>query len=237
MTELKYLTNSYLFQDNAKITNIDTDEYGTFIILDSTIFYPQGGGQPSDKGYITAQNSSNSEAAEFEVVKCIFDGEDVRHYGMFTSGSLEVGESVNLSIDQELRITHIKYHSAGHFIDYAIGQLKPDWQCTKGHCFPNGAYMEYIGEYDNSEAIRAAIEDKVNEIIQSKPTIDFKLVEDVKHLSGKPQRIMKIEGYPDMPCGGTHVSSSEQIGKVTIRKIKKTGETFRVSYSVDTVLS
>ena len=52
MTKLLYLDDSYIFESKATITGKMVDEKGPYILLDQTIFYPQGGGQPSDQGII-----------------------------------------------------------------------------------------------------------------------------------------------------------------------------------------
>ena len=56
MSNLKYLENTYLFECTSVIKQIENDEKGTYVVLDSTIFYPQGGGQPTDYGTITGDS-------------------------------------------------------------------------------------------------------------------------------------------------------------------------------------
>ena len=55
MTNLLYLENTYLFNSKANIEKIDHLEKRKYLVLNQTIFYPQGGGQPSDRGYIADQ--------------------------------------------------------------------------------------------------------------------------------------------------------------------------------------
>lgn len=52
MTTQLYLENSYIYQSSTTIVTSSQDERGHYILLDQTIFYPQGGGQPSDYGKI-----------------------------------------------------------------------------------------------------------------------------------------------------------------------------------------
>jgi Ser-tRNA(Ala) deacylase AlaX len=57
MTKLNYLEDTYLFESEATFVEIRENEKGKAIILDETIFYPQGGGQPADRGEITSGDS------------------------------------------------------------------------------------------------------------------------------------------------------------------------------------
>ena len=57
-TVLEYLDNTYLYQSTAKVVRVGEAEKGKYFVLDKTIFYPQGGGQPSDTGYVEASGEN-----------------------------------------------------------------------------------------------------------------------------------------------------------------------------------
>jgi len=247
-TNLPYLNDTYLFESGAKILNIFQHELSEYpqprkprgednpqlasinkevcLILDQTIFYPQGGGQPSDVGFILSSNGN------FEVTKTIFnpDGQ-VWHLGYFVSGNFEIGQDVVLKIDQQKRLLNARNHTAGHLIDLAIESLELSLVAVKGFHFPIGAYVEYSGELENLD-IAEKLEQKVNEIIQQNPKINFELQES-KHESGKPMRIMNVEGFKSCPCGGTHVKSALEVGKISIKKIKNNKGNIRISYQIE----
>ncbi|PIS39583.1 MAG: alanyl-tRNA editing protein AlaX, partial [Candidatus Nealsonbacteria bacterium CG08_land_8_20_14_0_20_38_20] len=114
MTKLNYFDNTYLFESEAIFIEIKENEKGKAVILDATIFYPQGGGQPADKGEIVSGDN-------------IFVVSDVRldesgtvwHFGEFKTGEFKQGDKVDLKIDKDRRILNAKLHSAGHLLDCA----------------------------------------------------------------------------------------------------------------------
>jgi Ser-tRNA(Ala) deacylase AlaX len=118
------------------------------VVTESTIAYPAGGGQPSDRGSMT----STSTSARFEIESSKNEGGTVRHVGRFEGGgAFEKGEKVTMTIDEALRRLHARIHSAGHALDVAMIRvgLGPEVLTpTKGQHFPSGAYVEYDGKLD-----------------------------------------------------------------------------------------
>ncbi|HIF14485.1 MAG TPA: hypothetical protein EYQ86_03840 [Bacteroidetes bacterium] len=94
MTNLLYLDNTYLFETSAKFIELKENEKGTAIILDQTIFYPQGGGQPADTGKIILGSN------EFIVTDVRLDEQGlVWHFGTFNSNPFNNGDEVDLEDD------------------------------------------------------------------------------------------------------------------------------------------
>ncbi len=99
-TKLVYLDDTYKFTDQAQVEYLANDERGQYCVLDQTIFYPQGGGQPSDTGFFEAK------AVQMPIsFVCFVEGE-VRHYGDFSEGLLEKGDEVLLLVDEVRRLTN-----------------------------------------------------------------------------------------------------------------------------------
>ena len=88
-TKLLYLDTMYLYQAEAKVIELLNLSEKVAIVLDQTIFYPQSGGQPSDKGIIIKNNE-----AEFEVEKVVFDNNYVQHLGNIKKGNFEINDKV-----------------------------------------------------------------------------------------------------------------------------------------------
>lgn len=226
LTNLLYLTDTYLFESSARIMDIFQHENQIVLVLDQTIFYPAGGGQPSDVGFISNQNG------KFEVVKKVFSNGQVWHLGNFVTGKLEIGESVKLEIDSPKRILNSKNHTAGHLIDLAIESLNLPLIPIKGYHFPAGAYVEYSGDLEfENDKFSKILEQKVNEIIDQNPKISFSF-DNSQHESGKPMRIMEVVGFKSCPCGGTHLQSTLEIGKIIIKKVKNNKGNLRISYEI-----
>merc|ERR1712098_709719 len=186
------------------------------IQLDRTIFYPQGGGQPSDTGVIQLGDRS------FNVVFVQADdhtGGVIHHYGTFEGEPFTPGDEVTLSIDAEKRILHAKLHTSGHLLDVAMVQCGyGHFPLGKGYHFPESSYDEYTGKIPP--------EDRKDAMAKLQAAMDKLIKEDipvVKSMTDGVQTIAfgaKGEYPPSQPCGGTHLDSTGQIGGITIRKIK-----------------
>jgi len=228
MTKLLYLQNMERYSCLAKIIKSGEIDGKQYLVLDQTVFYPQGGGQPSDIGIIRNQYGL------FKVEKVVFIDQEIYHFGEIVSGNFANQIEVTTEIDSEKRILNSRIHSAGHVIDLAIQQLYPNLTPSKGYHYPEGPYLEY--SIPNSDTTFSIDVDKLNTenstIISLDLPINFEISNDT-HLSGKPQRIMKIIGYPDCPCGGTHVSKLGEIGIITIRKTSNKNGVIRISYNVN----
>ncbi len=239
-TKLLYMEDSYKLQDAAQFIDITQTEGGkTALVLDQTIFYPQGGGQPYDTGIIS------QGANEFKVDEVRFKDGIVYHVGNFTRGLIEKGTQVTLTVDEPRRKQNRRNHTAGHLIDVAVKNLGLSLTPAKGFHFPEGAYVEYVGLMDEAqkEELRVKIEGEVNRLVQLKLPMTAKQVtyDELKELcdfvpeylpKGKPIRIEKIGEYKAHPCGGTHVSNTEEVGRVSIEKLKSKSGNTRVSYKI-----
>jgi len=235
MTQLTYFENSYLFRSDAVIIEIIESEIFTAVILDKTIFYPQGGGQPADKGTIVSKHST------FLVYDVRIDENGkVMHYGKFETDKFKPGETVTLIVDEENRIQNAKLHSAGHLLDCAVAKIGLNLKPTKGFHFIWGPYVEYKGSLTNESLILSDIEKVANELIEKNLRIEIKELttqeaeqQGLGIFTGKSVRFINVEGYTGCGCGGTHVKSSGEIGKIIIRKIKSKNGITKISYQVE----
>jgi Ser-tRNA(Ala) deacylase AlaX len=220
MTKLNYLEDTYLFQSTATFIEARENPRGKAVILDATIFYPQGGGQPADIGKIY------SASALFLVSDVRLDeAGEVLHFGEFEHGMFQSHEQVHLAIDKERRVLNSKLHSAGHLIDCAVEKMgATNLIATKGYHFPDGPSVEYDGVIENPENFAIELERIVNDLI----TENLPLI--VKNIP--PVRLVNFQGFSSCGCGGTQVKSAAEIGHIKIRKIKsKQGKT-KISYNI-----
>lgn len=239
-TELAYLQEFDVVSGTATITKINTTENGRVsIALDTTSFYPRGGGQDWDTGEIM------TDSALFNVEEVRLDQEgEAWHIGAYVSGSLIVGDQVDCQINVERRSVNTKLHSAGHLIDMAVSRLQLPWIADKGAHYTHMSFVEYnSGDIPADEAIAQAIKDKIAELLQSKyqNKILFVPVDEMskycQHVPGnmptnKPSRIVLYADDFGIPCGGTHVRTVHDIGGIVITKIKTKGSTTKVSYAI-----
>jgi lysyl-tRNA synthetase class 2 len=218
--------NTYLFKHKGKVIEVGESEGKSYVILDETIFYPQGGGQPSDTGTIQSKDTT------FEVSKCMIIDDKVLHFGEFSKKEFKSGDKVDIEIDEAKRRLLARIHSAGHVLDLALENLGIRLESNKGYHFPEGPYVEYKGELEVTDEVIEQIQAEANRIIDVNPKISYTIFNS-KHANGKPERIMHIEGYPSCPCGGTHVRNLKEIGTFILRKIKNKKGLVKVSYTVE----
>ena len=232
MTGLIYWTDTYLFEDTASVLEISENESWTYIILDRTIFYPQGWWQPSDIGTIKA------DWWIFEVTMCRLSPEwIVYHYGNISSGDVQAWEKASLQINKQQRRLNARNHSAGHLLDIAMSEIGYNLEPWKWFHFPQGCYVEYLWEFDNEtkEEFIISLEKKINELVQSSIPVIVKYDDlwDLSAPTGKIPRYVSFEWYEGCGCWGTHVKNSSEIWGVRIRKVKYKKWVLKISYNVD----
>lgn len=227
-TELLYMKNMQQMQCFSKIIRLEHCDERVIIILDQTVFYPQGGGQPYDTGVI--KNINNSY--EFHVEEVRFHEGEVLHIGVIQKVELHIGMYIECLVDEIRRKINSRLHSAGHVIDMALQELGMNWIPRKGHHFPNGAYVEYSAQIEDvrDEDLKLKIKKKCNEIITR--DIETKIVFD-EHAIQNEEPIRAIYfGVYGIPCGGTHVAHLKEIVSIGIRKIKRSKDSIKVSYMI-----
>lgn len=235
MTKLNYLDNTYLFEAEAVFLEVRESEKGKAVILDETIFYPQGGGQPADKGEVLL------ESAVFVVNDVRLDETGVVwHFGDFKSGEFTKGDKVNLKVDKERRLLNARLHSAGHLLDCAVSQLcienlKP----IKGFHFPDGPYVEYDGVIENPTELIPLLQKSIDDLVEKDLEFEKKYLSPGEAQAkgivtpvGKSARVVSLGGLSVCGCGGTHINKTSEVGKITIRKVKSSQGKTKISYSV-----
>ena len=239
MTKLLYLKNFSLLECDAECVSCETRDGRNVLILDQTVFYPQGGGQPYDTGVI------ESPAGKFVVEEVRFADDAVHHFGKFSEGRFAQGEQVRCLVDKDRRLLHSRIHSAGHLVDFAVDQLKLPWTPGKGYHFPQGPYVEYGGDLGTAdkEKLKSDIERIARSAIENGKGVTARSMEKEAMTSvcrfvpenipaGKPGRVVMFGNDFGVPCGGTHVKNLSEIRGLSIRKIKQEGENIRIGYDV-----
>ena len=238
-TKLLYLEDFLALTADARVEQTTEDGGKTVVMLDATIFYPQGGGQPYDTGVI------ESVAGKFIVEETRFADGTVKHIGHFEHGNFSIGEQVKLSVNEARRTLHSRLHSVGHVVDMAVVALGLPWTPGKGFHFPQGPYVEYAGSLEglDKEKIKLDLETLgkifIAEDLETK--ILFPTPEEMaRMMTRNPAAIVPGDklgrivmfGEFGVPCGGTHVKNLGEIGVITIRKIKAEGTNIRVGYDI-----
>lgn len=215
----------------------------TRIKLERTVFYPQGGGQPSDIGVIY------SPLARFQVKAAETDKADdnVWHIGDFEGDArFAEGDEVTAAVDEPTRRLHARLHSGGHLIDMAVGLMGLALKPSKGVHFPGNCAVEYFGNIETAErdAVMTRLNDMMAQIERdtAEPVdVHTYTYEEAKAAiempdylpAGRPVRYVRLAPTDKgSPCGGTHVKHVSEVGPIRITKIQKKGKSLRLSYEV-----
>lgn len=229
MTKLLYLDDTYKFESTGKILKFDNDSKGKFLILDQTIFYPQGGGQPSDSGQIIIVDKKIT----FNIHFVGFNNGVVHHYFKEDDILLDdlIENDAELKVDDLKRINHAKSHTSGHLLANIVELIAPELKGIKGYHFPEGPYVEFTGKLSsvtNEELTNKAIE-IIKQKIQEEAKITVKIMETEE--SEHKSRLVQISGLEAVPCGGTHLSNLNELKEIFIRKINFSKGNTKISYS------
>ncbi len=227
MTELLCLKDSYCRECDATVSKVDGG--GKKVFVDRTVFYPQGGGQPSDTGKIIRI----SDNAEFRVEKVAKESGEAAHY--LDKEGLAVGDSVKLVLDWERRHKIMRMHTAAHVLGFVMfergvqitGNQLGDALTRFDFNVETGLQREAIeaGVAKANELLRSGAEVKVFELPREEA---FKIPGIVKLADKLPPaiavlRIVQIGDFDVQADGGTHVRNVSEIGQLHIERIENKG--------------
>ena len=227
MTELLYLRDSYLCETDATVQTAGENT----VVLDRTVFYPGGGGQPSDTGVL------RSPDGERRVTETRRDGEAIWHGLDGPAPAADTG--VRAALDWDRRYAIMRHHSALHVLVGAVYRLF-DARVTGGAIYPDRARMDFSLE-DLSKDRIADIERETNRVLaENRPiTVRFvtpeefarsnlvRLARDLVPKDLEQIRVVEIEGYDAQADGGTHVARTGEVGGLRIVKTENKGKANR----------
>lgn len=227
ITKQIYYEDAYKKELECKILKVEDKGSLLNLVVDQTIFYPEGGGQPSDLGKIGE--------AIVEYVR-IIDGEIIHQ----AKGQLKEGETVKQVLDWNWRYKYMRIHTAGHLLhDVLMKKVSGLTPVKGGH--GKKPFIEYVGSVDTAK--KSEIEMEVNNILQKGLEVVTKFVnyEELEKEcqfippnipKNKPLRMIKIGDYPGMPDGGVQVANTKEIGKIWIANIVSENGKTTIRYGV-----
>lgn len=216
MTETRrlYYENVYKKEFEAKVLECREGKKGFQIILDESAFYPEGGGQPSDTGYLNQIKVKEVHEKDGELL----------HY---TDEAIEPGTTVMGKIDWTRRFDLMQQHSGEHMVSGLVHE-KYGYDNVGFHMGSDVITIDFNGILDDAEM--AEIETLVNEKIWENAPVEifFPSREELesmeyrskKELTGQV-RIVRFPGCDTCACCGTHVSRTGEIGMVKLLSVVK----------------
>ena len=234
MTHMLFREDAYARDASATVIG-HTDEGG--IILDQTLFYPTGGGQPGDSGHITWAGSSLTIATAVKG-----EGDTIVLVPSEPRALPPRGVQIEQHLDWDRRYAHMRVHTALHLLSVVM-----PFGVTGGSISAGRGRLDF--DMEDAPEDRDAIQDALNTHVAA----DHKVTEDwiteaeldanpalVKTLSVQPPRgagrirLIRIGDDTNavdlQPCGGTHVARTGEIGGLRLGKIEKKGRRNRRVY-------
>ena len=208
MTERLFFTHDHLTAE-LEVLSCTAHEGLFAVVLQSTIFHPQGGGQPFDTGWL----------GDSQVVRVTQEADRVVHY---VDQPVAPGP-ITARVDEPRRTLHTRLHSAGHLIGNAGETL--GWMPIKAHHWPGEGKITFI-RGEAAQAIDAeAIQQQINQWIAADHPRHMTLEDGTREV-----------GFGELPayaCGGTHVQALSELGQVTILALSEKKGALSVRYSLD----
>lgn len=209
MTTLDYLTSDAMKSEVNVLQCLTLEDASIGVILDRTLFHVQGGGQPSDVGFI-------GEARVLKVVRT--------EMGIVHLVDREIDEGpVTIEVDKKERLLHSRLHSAGHLIGASLEGK--GWTAIKGSHQP-GQCRVIGAKTDENAAVpeKEAIEAQVNAWIAKELKRSVNWEDGLREVTWGD-----LKAYP---CGGTHVQNTGELKGIVIESVKfKKGE-LRIAYQL-----
>ncbi len=215
-----YYDDPKLFEFEAKVVGFENG----YVILDKTAFYPESGGQDSDRGWIEADGKRVNVTEVIETDGVVLHKID---------GELEVGRTVRCYIDARRRLRHMRHHTATHILLHTLQNVlgKHVWQAGARKEFGKARLDVTHFRRPSEEEVRR-IEKLANEIVMSNEPVRWFWMDRIEaerkygfrlYQGGVPPgreiRIVQV-GKDVQACGGTHCSSTGEVGMIKILKVE-----------------
>ena len=218
-----------IFEKNAYTKEIETrikeiNEENKTIELEDTIFYGKSGGQPGDEGEIIADDQ------KIEVNDTIKTDGSIKNILENING-LSKNQKIIAKVNWDKRYKYMRMHSALHLMCASI-----PLGVTGGQIGYEKSRLDFNDP--DKEIKKEELQEKINALMEEDHKITYEYIDSkilesqpelVRTMSVKPPKIdgklrfVKIGNVDFQPCGGTHVRSTKEIGKITIGKIENKG--------------
>ena len=221
-TEALFQSDAYLRECTAQVIEADDDA----VVLDRTVFYPTGGGQPGDTGMLRA-----SDGREWQVVDTRKgEGGSILHRLAPGSGAPPPTTAVTACIDWPRRYAHMRMHTGLHLLGSVLR-----YGVTGGQISATKSRLDFDTQH---EIDRDRVTEAVNALVAANHPVRTRWITDeeldrqpelVRTMSVQPPRgvgrirLLEIPGVDLQPCGGTHVAATAEIGAIAVTKVENKG--------------
>jgi misacylated tRNA(Ala) deacylase len=224
-----YLQDDHLFEADATVVAMQGNE----VAFDRTPFYPGGGGQPPDEGYVQL---GSGEVFDIVSVRADADG-IIWHVAASPIPAESVGQTARLSLNRERRWALMRSHTVLHVLNTLALRDYDGW-ITGVQIGVDYSRIDFKLE-QFSAAMCVELEAKVNAVLAENHRLkSYAITEDefrqrgdlIRTLEVKPPvvegrvRVVEIEGFDAQACGGTHVHTTGEVGRFSIFRTENKGK-------------
>jgi misacylated tRNA(Ala) deacylase len=228
MTEMLFRDDSYLKECEARVLRTA----GTAVELDRTVFYPMGGGQPGDTGSLRWDGGSAT------IVDTRYgDNGSIEHLAAEGGALPGPGTAVTASLDWDRRYRHMRMHTGLHLLGSVL-----QYGVTGGNISADKSRLDF----DMEDTIdKDEVNTRLQALVDADHPVSCRWISDaeleaqpelVRTMSVQPPkgagkvRLLDIQGVDLQPCGGTHLKSTGEVGRIRVGKVEKKGRHNRRVY-------
>jgi alanyl-tRNA synthetase len=206
-----------LYQDGTSVSRMDEGSQG-IVVLSSTPFYAESGGQIGDNGVLKADNGIFEVEDTQKIQAAVFG-----HHGVLKTGILNLGDKLKASVDMASRAASMRNHSATHLMHKALREVLGEHVQQKGSLVDcDKTRFDFVHNAPMTDEEIAEVEKKVNAEILANAATQARLmdIEAAKQTGammlfgekyGDIVRVLDIGSSTEL-CGGTHVQRTGDIG-------------------------
>nr|WP_315225739.1 alanine--tRNA ligase [uncultured Limnohabitans sp.] len=206
-----------VYLDGNSVAELKHGQTGV-VVLDTTPFYAESGGQVGDAGLLVSGSASFAVEDTLKIKADVYG-----HHGTLTQGTLAVGDHVDAQVDTQVRAATVRNHSATHLMHKALREVLGDHVQQKGSLVtPERTRFDFAHNAPVTDAQIREIEAKVNAEILANAAAQARVM-DIESAQktgammlfgekyGETVRVLDIGSSREL-CGGTHVKATGDIG-------------------------
>ncbi|MFB6153827.1 MAG: alanyl-tRNA editing protein [Halodesulfurarchaeum sp.] len=242
MTLSKGPTDPYVTSFESTVSRLD----GREVVLSETYFYPEGGGQPADRGTIGGIPVTHVSSRDGEVVHQLEESPTA----LDTAEAIVEGATVSAAIDEAFRTYAMRAHTASHTIYGAGRRLFDDIGYGGFDIDDEKVRVDFVTGTDIDDDVLVELERLTNRTVWDSRPVSWEEIPKEKALDreeiafnaateegvmddAETIRVVTIEGWDVAACGGTHVRNTREIGPVSVLERSNPGEGLtRVEFAV-----
>jgi Ser-tRNA(Ala) deacylase AlaX len=197
MVEKVFWTNPYLTKLDTRIASVN----GNDITVQQTIFYAFSGGQESDTGLIGGYSVDQAKKDGHEIIYTVEEGH-----------GLKVGDQVNMTIDWDRRYRLMRLHFAAEVVLELVYKNLEGIDKIGAHIDQDKARIDFLWHENISKSF-PMIEKESREIIEANLDIISAFSDE-----GNGRRYWEVKGFSRVPCGGTHLKKTGEVGEIKLKR-------------------